>query len=403
MDDQIICPNCRKPIPLTQALSHQLQEKYKKIIQEDRQRQSALFEKKLAEEKLQFERTYRTQVAEKVKKEMELQFADKKNENEELKKQNINLQEQFLQLNKLIRQLRTDLSQKNIEMQKRLSQEQEKIREEEKRLASEQNRLKILEYEKKLQDVLKVNEEQKRINEELKRKAEQGSQQTQGEVLELALENMLRQNFPYDEIKPVPKGVTGADIIQIVRNNAGRECGTIIWESKRTKVWSDGWVAKLKEDKRQVKADMAAIITQVLPDKIKIFGSFNDVWVGSFDSVTGLAVLLRHALLNVATVKLSMVGKQEKKEILWNYLTGIEFKQRIEAIYDAYNQLQADLEIEKRWFTKKWAKQEKNIRMVLDNILGMHGDMQSIVGKALSELKDLEVLPEKTNEPLFSR
>lgn len=381
MNDQIICPNCKKPIPLTQAISHQLKEK----LEKEKNLELEEEKKKLNTEAQIWRVEQRKKIEERLRNEAEYKLKDVKNEAEELKKQNKSLQEQLLELNKLMRQLRVENGQRRIEMEKKLAQGQEKIRQEEAKRLDEEYRLKTLEREKRLQDAL-------RVNEELKRKLEQGSQQAQGEVLELELENILKKEFPFDEIKQVPKGIRGADVLQVVKNNFGRVCGTIVWESKRTKNWTDSWILKLKEDQRQVKAEIAVIISQVLPEGIKNFGMINDVWVGDYHSIIGLAVALRHNLINLASVKLSIVGKQEKKEILWNYLTGIEFKQRVEAIYEAYNQLQADLEIEKRWFTKKWAKQEKNIRMVIDNILGMHGDLQSIVGKVLSEIKGLDML-----------
>lgn len=386
MNDQIVCPNCKKIIPLTEALSQQIQEKYQKF-----------YKLRLEEEKGKIELSLRETLSKKIKREMDLQLKDKSNELEELRRQNKSLQEQFLELNKLIRQLRYENQQGRIELEKKLAVEQGKIRAEEKKRSDEEYKLKIMEKDKKLTDAMKMVEE-------YKRKLEQGSQQLQGEVLELELQNILKKEFPHDDIKEVPKGVGGADLLHSVINSSGRNCGTIIWELKRTKAWSDSWITKLKEDQRQVKAEIAVIISQVLPDGIKNFGQVNNVWVGNFESITGLALALRQTLVNIATVKLSVVGKQEKKEILWNYLTGIEFKQRVEAIYEAYNQLQADLEIERRWFTKKWAKQEKNIRLVVDNILGMHGDLQSIVGKALAEIKGLDLLPsgnEEKTETLF--
>jgi hypothetical protein len=231
------------------------------------------------------------------------------------------------------------------------------------------------------------------MNDELKRKLEQGSQQTQGEVLEIELENRLKQEFPTDEIKPVPKGINGADIVQIVKTSRGQTCGTIIWETKRTKAWSNEWILKLKEDQRQMKAELAVIITQALPQAVKRFGHYDGIWVGEYDLALGLAYALRFQLLEVTSVKSAAVGKNEKMEILYTYLTGIEFKQRVEAILETFSSFQDDIEKEKRWFAQKWAKQEKNLRKVMDHTLGMHGDLQGIMGKAIGEIKGMEMLP----------
>jgi len=380
MDNTIICPFCKKSIPLTQALSHQIQEKYQRF-----------YEKKLEEDKEKISQTLKEELTKKVKEEMQLQLKDKINEAEELRQQNKNLQEQLLQLNRLIRQLKLENERRQLELEKKLAQEQEKIRQEEQKRLDEQYRLKILEKDKKLEDALKLVEE-------YKRKLEQGSQQLQGEVLELELESLLRREFPYDEIKEVPKGVRGADVLQVVKNHYGKSCGTIIWESKRTRAWSDSWLIKLKEDQRLMKAEVAVIVSQVLPDGVKNFTQKQGVWITNFDSIIGLALVLRQSLIELSMIKASIVGRQEKKEILWNYLTSTEFRQRIEAVYDAYSQLMDDLRKEKDWFRKKWAKQEKNIEKVAENILGIHGDLQGIVGKSLPEIKNFESLPEGEKE-----
>lgn len=374
MNDNIVCPNCKSTIPLTDALSHRLQEKYQKF-----------YKIRLEEEKVKIEQSIKEEMSLKIKKEMELELHDKANEAKELSDQNTSLKTQLLDLNKLIRQLRSENDIKRVEMEKKMSDEQQRIRLEEKRRIDEEYKLKIFEKDKKLSDALVMVEE-------YKRKLEQGSQQLQGELLELKVEEILKREFFQDEINEVPKGITGADVIQVVKSDLGRICGTIVWELKRTRAWSDSWITKLKEDQRSVKADIAVIVSETLPDNISRFGLKEGVWVCGLDSIIGLATAIRMNLLNIATVKLSTAGKTEKKEILWSYLTGVEFRGRVDAIFEAYTHLQSDIEVEKRWFAKKWAKQEKNIRMVIDNILGMHGDLQAIVGKVLPEMKKVENL-----------
>lgn len=380
MNDQIICPHCKKPIPLTQALSAQIQEKYRQF-----------YKQRLDEEKQKIEKTLREDLVKKIRDEMNLELKDKTNEVEELRKQNKGLQEQLLELNRLIRQLKQESEQKRLELEKKLAQEEEKIRQEEQKRIAQEYQLKILEKEKKLADALKMVDE-------YKRKLEQGSQQLQGEVQELALEEILKREFPYDEIREVPKGVEGADVLHIVKNQSGRICGTIVWESKRTKTWNESWILKLKEDQRRVKAEIAVIISSALPDGVKHFTQKNGVWIGSFESIIGLAMILRQSLIEITSIKASLVGREEKKEILWNYLTSTEFRQRIEAVYDAYTQLMDDLRREKDWFRKKWAKQEKNIEKVAENILGVHGDLQAIVGRSLPEIEQLAQLPKPENK-----
>lgn len=382
MNDQIVCPNCKTTIPLTEALSHQIQEKYQKF-----------YRIRLAEEKAKLETILKDEISRKLRDEMELKYKDKTNEAEELMKQNKVLQEQLLEMNKTLRELRTENEKKRLEMEKKINEEQEIFRLTEKNRIEEQYKLKILEKDKKLDDALKMAEE-------YKRKLEQGSQQLQGEVLELEIEEMFKREFPYDEISPVPKGVKGADVIQIVRNKNGRDCGRIIWELKRTKSWSNDWTTKLKEDQRVVKAEIAVIISQILPSGIKYFGLENGVWVGNFESIMGLSLILRTSLIELSNAKVSNINRQNKMEVLYSYFSGVEFKQRIEAVLESYSSIQEDLEREKRWFGAKWAKEEKNIRKVFDNMTGMYGDLQSMLGKALPEVKGLDMLPEGDKEPV---
>lgn len=376
MDNQILCPYCKKTIPLTEALSHQIKENYKRIYQ-----------KRLFEEKKKIEEELRIEISKKIKEKLAIEIKDKINENEELKKQNKLLQEQLLELNKLIRQVQFEKEKQRIEMEKKLFEELEKIRRENKEQLEKEFQLKLLEKDKKLNDALKLVEE-------YKQKLEQGSQQLQGEILELHLEEMLKKEFPLDEIKEVPKGVRGADILQVVKNEFGRSCGTIIWELKRTKNWSQEWIAKLKDDQRTVKAEIAVLVSNVLPQEIKYFGFYQGVWVCQIDSALSLITVLRHSLISIQAIKNSVAGKEEKKEVLWRYLTSVEFQQRLLAIIEAHQQLQEDIEKEKRFFALKWAKQEKNIRKVIDNLLGVSGDLESIMGKVLPEIK-IGFLPEE--------
>jgi hypothetical protein len=374
MNDNIICPHCKKSIPLTQALSHQVQEKYQKF-----------YKIRLEEEKQKLSVLLKDEAIKKAKEEVGLQLKDKTNELEELRNQKKVLQEQMLELNKLMRQIKQESDNRRIEMEKQLTTSQEKIREEEKRKSDEENKLKILEKDKKISDAMKMVEE-------YKRKLEQGSQQLQGEVMEDELKKILSTEFPYDTITDVPKGIRGADLIQIVKNNLGKKCGTILWESKRTKAWTESWISKLKQDQREIKVELAIIVTQVMPQGIKNFGLKDGIWVVDYKTVIGAAISLRNNLIEVFSVRSANKGKEEKKEILWNYLTSVEFKQRVEAIYESYSSLRNELQKEKDWFTHKWAREEKNISQVKDNLLGMHGDLEGIVGKTLPELEPLKKL-----------
>lgn len=409
MDNSIICPACKKPIPLNEALSHQVKdqleserEKMRTTAREWKEEQEKKMQKmqdeqlkKLEEEKTKLQEETMIKVKEQVKREMELKLKDTQNESEELSKQNKQLQEQLLDLTKSMRQQKQEIDAQRLEDQKKLDEEIEKIKIGEKQRTEDEYRLKMAEKDKKINDALQMVED-------YKRKIEQGSQQSQGEILELEVENLLRQNFPFDDIKEVAKGRVGADAMQVVRNNQGIQCGVILWELKRTKSWDNKWIQKLKDDQREVKAELAVIITEVLPPDIKFFGQKDGIWVGSFNAIIGMGTLLRKTLLDVMLVKAAQTGQKGKMEIMWEYLNSTEFDQKMQAIFETFKSMQDDIDKEKIWFRRKWERQEANIRRVIDNTAGMQGSLESIMGKSLPEVpgfdfaeEEVPKLPEK--------
>ena len=225
---------------------------------------------------------------------------------------------------------------------------------------------------------------------------QQGSQQSQGETLELELETKLRSEFPTDTVTEVKKGQRGADVIQTVIDKLGRSCGSIIWESKNAQ-WTDGWIAKLKEDQRQSKSDIAVLVSVNLPTGVETFSYKDGVWIASWKHFLPLALALRFNLVSIHHERQSAEGKDEKMKVLYNYLTGNEFKHRVEGIVEAFGNLQTELEREKRWFSVKWAKQEKEIRKVMDHTHGMYGDLQGVIGKSLPDINTLELEEGESN------
>jgi hypothetical protein len=227
--------------------------------------------------------------------------------------------------------------------------------------------------------------------EELKRRAEQGSQQLQGEVQELEIEAVLKQSFPTDVFTPVAKGEFGGDVVHAVARGEGIMCGTILWESKRTKNWSDGWLAKLRDDQRAAKADLAVIVTQALPKGLETFGHVDGVWVTGTRTFVPLAIALRHTLLELALARQAGEGQQSKMELVYQYLTGHRFRQRVTAIIEKFEEMQSDLVKERASMTKLWAKREMQIQAVLAATAGMYGDLQGIAGQAIETIEALDV------------
>jgi len=412
MPDQVIlCPYCNREIPLTEALSHQIREKLRGEVEAevrerekvlaDRERALAKKEKEVKDLKRSFDEQLakrledergklEKEVKEKVEEKTALELRDLRQQIAEKDEELEKTRKTELELRRERRRLEDSRKALELEMTRKLDEERAKIRDEAVKRVTEEHRLKDREKEEQMSAM-------KKQIEDLKRKAEQASQQMQGEVLELELEDILKANLPMDDIEPVPKGMRGADVLQNVYSHSGRRCGTIIWESKRTKSWSDSWIEKLKHDQRKVKAEIAVIMSTALPKEISNFGYVKGVWVTDYSCAVGLATALREGLIQVGTAKSALVGKSTKMEIMYNYLCGSQFRQRVEAILEAFLSMKKQLEQEKRAMTNIWAKREKQMEQIVGNVSGMYGDLQGIVGSSLPQLKGLELkaLPSK--------
>jgi hypothetical protein len=239
-----------------------------------------------------------------------------------------------------------------------------------------------------------------RTIEELKHKADQGSQQLQGEVQELALEGSLRSRFPFDLIEPVPKGEFGGDIVHRVRTQGGLVSGTILWEVKRTRNWSDSWLAKLREDQREAKAEVCVLVSAALPKHIETFDVVEGVWVIHPRCALPVATILRDMILQVTSARQTLEGQQTKTEMVYQYLTGPRFRHRVEAIVEAFSSMQEDLDKERKVMMKQWAKREEQIGRVMGGTVGMYGDLQGIAGKSLLEIEGLELRSLEYNNDL---
>ncbi|WP_237762047.1 DUF2130 domain-containing protein [Legionella santicrucis] len=419
----IICPSCKSEIKLTESLAAPLIESTKKQYQEQLEkkdlevvgREETIRQKEnnLKEAQRHLDEQVLNKVQEQLKKERAsiIQEEAKKaklvlgTELENKTKELSDLQEllkareeklavaQKAEAEFMKRQRELDDAKREMDLtiEKRIHEGLENARVNAKKEAEDSLNLKLKEREQTIFSM------QKQI-EELKRKAEQGSQQLQGEVQELLLESMLQTKFPFDSIESVPKGEFGGDVMQKVADANGQICGTILWESKRTKNWSEGWLAKLKDDQRTAKAEISVIVSQALPPGVETFEMINGVWVTHPRAAYPVAMVLRQSLLEVAMVRNSAEGQQTKMEVVYQYLTGPRFRQRVEAIVDAFSSMQSDLEKERKVIMKQWAKRNEQIERVMGATIGMYGDLQGIAGKSLQEIDGLELKSLETDD-----
>lgn len=277
-----------------------------------------------------------------------------------------------------------------ITLQKKLIEERSSLTDQIRREEIEKIALRETELQLKLKELEKQLDVQKKLADEMKRKAEQGSMQLQGEAQEILLEEILRDNFPFDQLLEVGKGVEGADCILTIRNAAGTEFGKIIFESKRTKSWSNNWVEKLRNDMRNKQADIAVLVTQVYPRNMECFGEKDGIWICSFKEVTGLTAALRSAIIKIAEAKRTEENKGEKMHTLYNYLTGLEFRQQMEAIVEGFVSLKDSIIREKLQMEKIWREREKQLEKVLISTAGMYGSIKGIAGASVTSIPLLE-------------
>jgi hypothetical protein len=284
------------------------------------------------------------------------------------------------------------VKEEEIELQAKraMQKERERLAEEIRKMEAQKTEAREYEYQLKLKELEKQLDDQRKLAEEMKRKAEQGSMQLQGEAQELLMEEILKDHFPFDTIGEVGKGVEGADCIQVVRNHVGNDCGKIIFESKRTKAFNNGWIEKLKADMRNKQADVAILVTQAYPKEMTCFGEKDGVWICSFSEVLALTNALRHTIIRIAETKKAEENKGEKMQMLYGYLTGIEFRQQIETIVEGFLSMKNSISKERIQMEKIWKEREKQLERVLLSTSGMYGSIKGIAGASIGNIPLLE-------------
>ncbi len=402
MPDQAItvkCPECGQEFPLGEAvmgsvredlareLGAKAREREKKVRAEEealRKRQAGLDDEVETRLKQQLSGIE----ARAAKKAAEVQETRLRTLQEELSEKDAALKkarEHELELTRRERRLKDAQEQQQLELEKKFNAERDRLKEEIGKQESERQALAQAELQKKLTDALKANDD-------LRRKLQQGSQQAQGEVLELDIENRLKSLFPLDQFSEVPKGIRGADLIHTVANQLGQPCGSILYETKRTKAWSKDWIPKLKKDLVTAKSDVAVLITESLPDGLDRCELLDGVWVVHLSAVVPLVHSLRWSLHRIARAASAQEGIQDKQALLYRYFTGNEFRHRMETVLTGLRTMQDDLEREKRALTKHWAKREKQLESVVLNLTGMSGDIHGIAGGEVGKLESIDDL-----------
>ena len=382
MANNVNCPKCGHSFALGEAQV----EEYKKELRQQMEayKQQKQEELRRKEEEFEKQKSFIVAAAQKrITDEMKIKLAALEEETTQKTQQLQLFQKKELELLRQKNELEQKASNIELEMEKRMLESRKKIEQDAVQREKELFELRLKEKETQLDSM-------KRTIEELKRKSEQGSMQLQGEAQELVLEDKLREYFPFDTITEVGKGIEGADCIMIIRNASGTDCGKIIFESKRTKGWNNSWIDKLKNDMRSNQADLAILVTQVFPKGMDCFGEKDGVWLCTFKELYGLTSALRSAIIRIAETRKAEENKGEKMQMLYNYLTGLEFRQQIEAIVEGFVSMKNSITRERIQMEKIWKEREKQLDKVLMNTSGMYGAVKGIAGASIQNIPLLE-------------
>ena len=412
MSTEVKCPGCGHTFPIEEAMTEeykkelrekmvsftkQKEDEYQRKLEEfstREQQQKLEFDKKLQQEKNRLqqslEENLRKTIAEDFQNKVQMLETANKESEEKLKL----ARQQELEFLKREQLLKTKEEELEIQLQRKLQEQRNELAEQIRKQEQEKTTLKETEFQLKVRELEKQLDDQKKLAEEMKRKAEQGSMQLQGEVQELILEELLRTNFPFDIISEVGKGVRGADCIQTVRNQYGQECGRIIFESKRTKDFSNDWIEKLKKDMRSIGVDVAVIVTQCYPKGMDCFGEKDGVWICSFDEVKAVAFVLRDSIVKLYNASKSQENKGDKMHMLYDYLTSTEFNEQWKAIREGFLSMRLSIQKEREAMERLWKSREKQLDKVLLNAAHIRGSVEGIAGSdtiqmSLSDETDL--------------
>lgn len=408
-ENNINCPNCGFAIDVNDLVYHQMEEELKKEFSAKQaqerlkltkeaellQKQQAEFEEKKKRENELFQDKLNQKVKEEkehIEKRLRLQLETEQQDQIKLMQNELNLkQEQLKELNRTkaeIEQLKREKDmvreQTLMEAEKALSTKLNEERDKIKKLEQDRTELTIKELQKQLED-------QKRLTEEMKRKQEQGSMQLQGEVQELAIEEWLMSQFPLDTIDEIKKGARGGDCVQIVNTRTKQNCGTIYYESKRTKDFQPSWIEKFKTDIRIKGANIGVLVTDVYPSDMQRMGLKEGIWICSYEEFKGLCKVLRESIVQLDSALATQENKGDKMSLLYDFLTSNTFRMQIEAIVEGFSQMQSDLDSEKRAMQRIWKTREKQIEKVITNTIDMYGSIKGIAGNAIGEIKALEL------------
>jgi len=390
MSTTIKCPNCSHEFELNESLREDVKKELRDEMKEWQRKKEEAFTSQMAEERKKIQQDTEQAIRKKISSDFEVQLRQLEQNNKDNEEKLKEARQQQVEFLRKEQELKNKEAELELSVQKKLQEEREKLSTEIRKLEEQRISAKETEFQLRLKEMEKQLDDQKKLAEEMRRKAEQGSMQLQGEVQELALEEMLRSTFPFDIVSEVGKGVRGADCIQTVRNNFGQECGKIIYESKRTTSFGNDWIEKLKTDMRSNGAEIAVIVTKAMPKDMDCFGIKDGVWICSFGEVKALAAVLRDGVIRVFNAAKNQENKGDKMHLLYDYLTSSEFAEQWKAIREGFISMKMSIQKERDAMERLWKAREKQLEKVLLNAAGVRGSIEGIAGMNSVDLNLLE-------------
>lgn len=411
MSTEVKCPNCSYSFPIEEVMAEEYKKGLQKLMSDYKKKkddevekerleyqkkeqdylqkekkQSQIFEQQLAAQKVIVKKEMEEGLRKSISSDFENQLQMLQNSNKESEEKLKLSRQKELEFLKKEAELKNKEADLELSLQRKLQEGRSVLTEQIRKQEIEKSQLKDTEYQLKFKEYEKQIDDQKKLVDEMKRKAEQGSMQLQGEVQELIVEELLQNNFPFDIISEVGKGIRGADCIQIIRNSGGQECGKIIYESKRTKDFGGDWVEKLKKDKIAVGADVAVIVTQCYPKGMDCFSEKDGVWICSFEELKAVAFVLRDGITKLYTATKSQENRGDKMHMLYDYLTSSEFSSQWNAISEGFMSMKMSIQSERNAMERMWKSREKQLEKVLLNAVHISGSVEGIAGKDVVKL-----------------
>lgn len=217
--------------------------------------------------------------------------------------------------------------------------------------------------------------------EELQRSLADKTAEELGEGAEINLYELLKTEFQGDRIERINKGQPGADILHTVIHK-GKECGSIIYDSKNHNAWRNEFVTKLASDQMAAKSDHAILSTRKFPAGTRHLHVQDGVILVAPSRVSALVLIVRQHIIATHALRLSEEARTQKTAELYAFINSERFRDLFKRI-DTQAEKLLDLQVkEKKAHDATWKTQGELIRSVQKVQAEICNEIDSIIGSA---------------------